>query len=220
MTNPKHVSWPAYFLAIAGGLAFAYLLGWIVKSIYPGASDDVVHRTAGGVLQLLGVGTMALGISQLRRMFGLENTVAEMISEWGVYLRKLWERIAQIFGKKRGVTVSVGSAHITAGAATMRAHGTVAPGPNASVDDRLRMLERQYAQLSKWVFEVEGKLQEEAKKHADALRAERQARESALGDLQRTLRALATGGIRLQLVGVIWFLAGISLATWAPEIAR
>jgi hypothetical protein len=105
------------------------------------------------------------------------------------------------------------------GAATMRGHGTAGPGPNATLEQRVKILEQQFAQVSRSIFDLEGKVQEEIVHRKSALEAERQARKSGFEDLERQLKHLAIGGIRLQTVGVIWLIAGVFLATWAQEIA-
>lgn len=56
-------AWPAW-LAL-GGVALAALVGWALA----GAASAGV-RYAGTVLQVLGLATVAAGLSQVRRLFG------------------------------------------------------------------------------------------------------------------------------------------------------
>ena len=140
MTRVKEVSWPKYSLILVVGFIFAYMVGALLRWIY--ADDVVMHRTAGGILELLGIGTVALGISELRRSFGLTGTAAEVLSEWLVYIRGLWARVTTFFGRRRDVKVAVGSAAMTMSAATMRGHGTVGPGPNDTIEQRVNILDR------------------------------------------------------------------------------
>ena len=73
--DPSSYSWSRYIGVFVGGLLIAAILGLL------GSDREAELRAGGGVLQLLGLLTVALGISALRRNFGLGGTFAEILSE-------------------------------------------------------------------------------------------------------------------------------------------
>jgi hypothetical protein len=210
--QPSVKSWPSYSLIFVCGLVFAYGIAAAVGSLFGDA--EPMLRTAGGILEIAGLFTIALGMSQLRRDCGLANTVAEMLSEWGDWLQSLWHRLRG----RRDVSVAVGGAAMTGGAGTMRGHGTVGDSPVATLEEQVKILEKQVNNLSKALFDLEGKVQHESARQKAALEAEQQTRRSAIEKVEDRVKQLAVGGIRLETVGLGWLLAGVILTTWSQEI--
>src|SRR3989304_5155408 len=83
-------AWPAW-LALAG-LAFAIVVGWRLS---PNASAGV--RYAGTMLPVLGLATVAIGLSQVRRVFG-RPSLQQKILAW-------FRQVAAAFRRPKPITV-------------------------------------------------------------------------------------------------------------------
>lgn len=196
-------AWPAW-VAITG-VVLACGVGWCLP--WPG--DNRVS-VAGMLLQLLGIATVAVGLSQARRQFG-RPSVKEQLIAWV-------RRAALVFAPSKSVvgvvTSSLGSVTIT-GTATVR--GTLAPG--VSLERRVEALEQNLRAL-----------QTQVDKNAEDLRAqgahlkaelEREARERREQDHHtvRMIEEFAVGGLHLEGIGLFWLSLGVVGTSMAGRIA-
>jgi hypothetical protein len=165
-------------------------------------------RLSGMGLQLVGVILLGVGLRDTRRAFEDQPTTWQGIKQWWVGRPR--------FGP-RHVTLEAGAAAIGIGGMTARAR--VSPGPNASLEHRVALLEREYSSL----FDEVGKLNEETKQKigelSKALSAERSERQEADKSIKEQLKKAVAEGIPLGLVGVICFFVGIISTSASPEIA-
>jgi hypothetical protein len=163
------------------------------------------------LLQLLGLATVAFGLSQMRRLFG-RPSVAEKVLRW-------WGRFVATFSRPKAVhaylNATAASVTLSAGKARVR-HGV---SPDAPTDRRVTVLEENLNLLQKQVDEdldeLRGRIAE-LKAQADR---EAQARRQDDDRMALQLEAVAVGGLHLESIGLLWLALGV-LGTSVPvEIA-
>lgn len=212
----RRVTWYGMLLLMGFGAAFgaAFLMRWLG---WVSNTSEAIPRSAGGLLQIGGVVTVALGIHELRRQFNLPRLLDE-VSEEGrriaAHVKRLWWRIT---GSSPPPKIGYGYGVGTAGGFGS-AHAVALPGPNAPVEERLVWLEKEVSSLQTATVRLRSDLQQEANKRAEAIEAERNAREERAQAMELQLRNMAVGGIHLELVGLCWLFLGIILVTWPGEI--
>jgi hypothetical protein len=105
------------------------------------------------------------------------------------------------------------------GIAGMSARASVTAGPNASLEHRVAVLEREHAALSDEV----GKLSEETKRKigelSNAMAVERSERQEAYKGTKEQLKKAIAEGLPLGRIGAVCFFIGIIAASASPEIA-
>ncbi len=208
-TSPYR-NWVSHIVVLLAGLLVASLPGHLLQTW------EASIRTAGGVLQLLGLLSVALGISQLRRDFGLKGTIAEIIAELLHLAKTAVQRVAQMLGRRPAVIHGAGA--LVAGVTLMRARGKVRSGPNASLEDRIGLLERLIDTLEDAHATLQDTIERDREQFNKALNDERHAREDGDKALKDSVKSLAVGGIRLQTVGLVWLILGVVLTTWSQEL--
>lgn len=93
-------------------------------------------------------------------------------------------------------------------------------GANLSVEERLQSLERAFDYVQDFVHNVQDGLQKQIELGGAALASERADREKYIAEIRLHVNEVAVGGIQLQIVGMLWLLFGVALATWSQEIAQ
>jgi hypothetical protein len=202
-------------VVLVAGLLVAYLLAYLVNYLLRDQEASV--RTAGGVLQILGIGSVALGISQLRRNFGLRGTVAEIITDLLHLTKTAVQRVAQMFGRRPAVIKAALSDAL--GLSSVRARAKVRSGSSASVDQRITLLEKLVDKLEDELWTLQDTIDHDREQFNKALDTEKDAREKEFKALQDCVSSLAVGGIRLQTLGLVWLFLGVVLTTWSRELA-
>ena len=207
-------SWVTYVAIFALGLAFAYVIG----SAHPRADGEI--RLAAGILELMGIGSVALGIADIRQQFKLNALSSEVRTDLQKFIAAVVARLRRLLGLRTHaiapVTGVVAHAELTVSA---HGRGKVRPGPQASLEERVQSLERLVDGLQDAVWRGEDDLLRETTERKKALERERTAREGSYRDLRQTIHEYAVGGVRLEIVGLVWLAVGVCLATLAPEIA-
>lgn len=136
------------------GMAFVFCRGATLADLW-----ESRLRTTGGVLQLFGVLSVALGIWKLRRSFGLGTVSGEIVSELWALIVKCGRRIARIFGRHRHYEIALeGGTFKTTGSLT---HFKIGRQPNLSVEQRLALLENRFDQIQDLIANLQDGLQKE-----------------------------------------------------------
>ncbi|WP_271573087.1 hypothetical protein [Bradyrhizobium sp. CCBAU 11361] len=180
----------------------------VLASILATSCHERQIRFSGMVLQLVGVGLVAVGLRDTRKAFEDQPTI------WGwvtLFLsrRPSWRPTNQVI-QAEGISASV-----SFGSARIRQ----SPALDSSIEQRLTMLERQYSALFDEVGILAGKLQTKLDEVEGTLSVERNERRQADLQAREQLRKAVAEGIPLASVGVIAFLVGITTGTASPEIA-
>ena len=201
-------AWPLWY-ALGGVLVASAIAAAVILTTTATLSDGV--RYVGTQLEVLGVAAVAHGLHRIQTSFGLPS-FAQGFRAW-------LDLLASAFRPPRPVS---GTGAMLSGAATMsgRARAVLQAGPGASLERRIEILEDN---LARTYTELDNRFGETERAFAvlrDALSAERQARDTEIRKLSEQARDRAVGGIRLELVGVIWVGLGCVAANLPLEIAN
>jgi hypothetical protein len=194
-------NWVWYIVVFVAGLLAVYLVIHFL-----GGPREFSIRTAGGLFQFFGIGSVALGISQLRRDFGLKGTVAEIIADLLHLAKTAVQRVAQVLGR-RSPAINVATAEAVF--ASDRPRAKVRSDPNASVDERIAQIERRIDTLEDELSTMQDTIDRDREQFNKALGAEEHARENEFEALEDRVTSLAVGGLRLQTVGLLWIFLGV-----------
>jgi hypothetical protein len=186
-------------------MAIAVVL--IVGVLAPSCLERYI-RISGTGLQLVGVILLGVGLRDTRRAFDDQPTTWQGFKQW-------WSGRPRF--RPQSVTLNASAALI--GIDGMSARATVSPGPNASLEDRVTILERKHVAL----FDEVGKLSEQTKQEiselSNALTVERSERHEADRAIKQQLKKAVAEGLPLGRLGVICFFFGIIAAGASPEMA-
>jgi hypothetical protein len=191
-------AWLAFFTI--GVIALALLISLSIGT-------EQALRLAGLCLQLLGILVAGIGIRDMRRMFGKPSLLG---------LLRRWVKAAPRL-KPTSITVSLTDG-ISVGASLLSISLWSCPGPDASLEERLKALESnsetlraqlQTAERDSSAFQqsVNGKLQKE--------RAEREVQDR---QLQARIESASTDGLHLAAAGAAWVTVGLMLSTAPSEL--
>ncbi len=195
-------TWPIWLAVV--WIALAFTAGWLLSTTLSAAV-----RYAGMILQFLGLVTVAIGLSQMRRLFGRPSLIARVFG---------WlERLAAAFGRPKSYTLeaSAGS-YVVVGEEARLVRGV---GPGASVEQRLSILEENVSHLRDEVdTKVQG-LRQEVATVKESIQRESQERQAGDQELRRTIEEVAIGGLHLETVGLVWLILGVVGTSIPDEIA-
>ena len=189
-------------------LTAAVLLVALLAALRPSATEPGVRFT-GLSLQCLGLLTVLYGIAQTRKLFqrpGLVN------------LAKVW---FLSFPKMRPPAIAA-KLGINLGSLSMSGRASVRhlAGPNAGIEDRVRVLESNVEALERRADGLQDQIDRANRERAEALLAERESREKTVHGLAAMLEASETGALDVSLMGLIWLISGLVITTASPELGR
>lgn len=202
-TSKAQRGWLWHLIVLIIGFAAVY---WL-STLHDKRAD--AFATLAALLQFIGVLTVAKGIADLRSEVGLPPFWTELGGE----LREQWSRLR---GKPHAQS-SVGNAAVSfwvTGNATVK----VGLPPNATTDQRFQHLQDQIDTLTQVDQNLQKRISDEAKAKADAITALKAETERKQQELSDRMTGFATGGIRLETVGLVWVAAG-SLLPAFPSLA-
>jgi len=190
--------------AIVGVIAATASCLWVVPE------REIAFRVAGTLLQGMGLATVALGIAQVRRLFG-RPTVLGKVREW---LRLL----QSVFGKKRPISHELEIAVETGMAGSLRPiHQVPEGGP---LHRRITALEKNLELFRREIDTTVAGLNSAIDDMRRTTKAGLAKRREETKAVDARMQEFATGGIHLELIGLLWLLAGVIAGTLAPELAR
>lgn len=172
------------------------------------SSPEAKIRGIGTILQLAGIVTVLLGLRGTSRLF-------KRHSMWQTFMLML-ERLPR-FGQRQTIS---GSATLVEGDDFLSARARVGPIPNAPLDTRIGDLEQRHAEL----FDEVGKLGDDLKRSKEDIAAtiskESVEREHADTEIQNRLELAVAGNLKLDYVGVFYFIFGTILGGLSQEFAK
>jgi hypothetical protein len=173
------------------------------------ASEPII-RIAGLLLQLVGISTVVYGIDQTRRLFGHPSLVNAGMA-WLSSFPRLHPppRVAVL-------DIDTGTIRLTGSGVALRHRAA----PGATLETRVHVLESNIDSLERRLEATEGHLGEAAKTAAEGLLEEGQVRQGQVDAIREKLEATETGGLAISLMGLIWLVVGLILATASQELAR
>jgi hypothetical protein len=197
--------------------------GGVLLAVIPAALlCDVVDcalRYVTGILELCGLAGVASGLRELRMQFELPSVKSEVATDIRKLSKKLISRARQFLGLRADASATVTGVGISiGGGGSVTARGTVRLGPNSTLEERVAFLERRIENLQDGIWRAEDAISRETEERKQTDASEQVARSADDARLARTVRSFAIGGIRLEIIGVLWLALGIAVSTWAPEI--
>jgi hypothetical protein len=172
-------------------------------------ATEVEIRLTGLALQLAGIGTVAHGLHETRKLFGRPGIMT------------LFRRWASRFPRWRRHIIE----HLAAGSfeiagSKARAYVWTTMDPAVPVQMQLNALRQNVERLNERLTQIQSDLDTELHRHSEALGQEQQVRAKHDQDLQSRLEAAETGGLHISFIGVVLLFLGVLLTTLSPEIAR
>ena len=188
-------------------LALGVIVVALVVSLRPETPEPVIRYT-GLVLQMLGIGTVAWGISETRALFGRPSLTSKT---------KAW--LGRFPLLRRITVVAAGAACASALTCRARAYVTEGPGAKPTLESRVDALERNIDLVHERISNIQKEVDEEFRKASRALKSEEQQRQLEDDAIRDKLEATGTGGVHISAIGAAWLLVGVILSTAAVEIA-
>jgi hypothetical protein len=162
------------------------------------------------LLQIVGFCLLLVGLHGTLRQFGYPSLLATLWS-WA----KQWASTRPRFSEGETVLGSGTSAIVFSG----RARGRATAGSGATLEQRIGVLEQNMDALHKEVGDVQDKFKREVDALRKLLADETAERMRDTDNLTSRLKAKFVDGIGLDLLGIWFFILGITLGTASVEIA-
>ena len=195
--------WP-FWLFIVGLFGLATICAFV-----PALDCQEIHiRLLGMFLQLLGVLTVAKGLRDSARLFDKQSILESIVA----YLKEVPRRRVIIHDL-------VANDIVTDRPALGRPSLSVSLGPDAPLEKRVEMLDKIISELSGHVEEIEAQLQAQCDNLMLSITDEATHRKADYRAIKEKLEKAVIGGIHVEWLGVIFFIAGIILASASPELA-
>lgn len=166
-------------------------------------------RFSGLLLEILGLATVIWGLRDTRKLFN-RPSLANLAVEWV-------GRFPAFYQKHRMVTAT---ADIQLEGVSLSGIAKVSPAANASLDERISLIERKISELNSALTEIQRRIEQEAREQGQALEVERNDRKAQFELLQHLLQGATVEGLHLEAVGVFWLFFGIVLGTASNEISK
>jgi hypothetical protein len=174
-------------------------------------------QVVGAALELLGLLTVAIGISKNRAKFTDRPFLPDRLWEG---TKGLAGRVAAPFGRRSDVTVKTASASafVSVGG---RARGTVTLGPGDDVDleERIERMRQMVNDHAARLSELDARIDQEEEDRQKAEELAEHQRQELRRELKDLIGEAAAGGLRLETVGVILFALGIGFGTWGNLVS-
>ena len=188
-------------------LALAVSIGALVIALRPGTTEPLIRLT-GLALQILGIGTVAWGISETRALYGHEPLFA---------VARGW--IKRFPLRRRNIVLSNSGVASATAFGSARGHVTHGTPPNATVEQRLDVLEKNIGALHDRIGATQKELDEEVSKLKTSISEEACQREQEDKECRNLIEMTATGGVHISAIGAVWLFVGVVLSTAGVEIA-
>lgn len=165
-------------------------------------------RLAGLVLQVLGIGTVAVGIRDTRSVFGHPSLCRRLMEWFGRF---------PVYG---GREVVIGMGATSLGMAGLRARVLIsAPPGTASLESRVEALEKNLNFLRDEIDALHHEAEKNTRRLTEGISEEKQERVAEDQKLGKRLESATAGGLHISAMGVTWLFAGVTLSTASLEIA-
>jgi hypothetical protein len=188
------------WLAAAATAALLYLA-------FRAGATNLHMRLAGMVFQWLGVGTVAYGVRQTRKMFR-QPSLSSHLGKWLSQFPR-WHRDLILGPGGVQVGVQVGSARLD-----VWMDVTESDAPDRKVQALLHNVQR----LRERTANLQSDLDKVRHQQTEAMASEERTRRDSDADLEAQLRKAQTGGLHITFVGLIWLFLGVLLTSVPQEL--
>jgi hypothetical protein len=182
---------------------------------------ETAVRYVGWVCQVAGFALAAYGITQTRREWAPDrlsvvSKLSGSLNRWGLALL-----VRLHLRRRRTHTVEIAdAAHAHATVHAILTQSYADPPEDATVEDRLGVVEERIQQLVQRNNDLTRSLDEKDRKTTEAIATERAARDEEIARLDQRVRDLATGGLRLDARVLALVFIGVTFGTVPDFIAR
>lgn len=192
------------------GPVLVIIIVLIIISRLPLNQAEFWLRFCGFGFEVLGIGTVVLGLRDKQRLFN-RPSLFEDIRRWFAR-RPRWgaKKYAPLVADAGIYAISDMSAKLS----VWRGTSTEAP-----IEARLAALEANLITLREEQAGAAKEFWEATRKSNEAVDVERQAWESAVTALRVQLEGLGAGGLHIEMLGIVWLFLGVVLTTFPGEIA-
>jgi hypothetical protein len=203
---PKGINWLLVVAIFIGGLAAAYYLG-----TRNATCEEAITRIS-AILQLAGLCVVAKGIRDLRKEVGdrkFRTEFGQDVRYLAVRGREQLVALAAFFRKPKQshpVIVATSTARLN-----VSASGHITITAQQTVEQRVQALERRLGEAEGRTAELARRIQEEGEQRTAAIRTVSENLHRRYEELWQKVRNIAAGGIRLEILGLLWLLIGTLL---------
>ena len=199
--------WPWLRQPLHVWLSLSVIILALAISFGPFTSEPVIRLT-GLALQVLGIGTVAWGISETRALFGHPSFAVKT---------KAW--LASFPLLQRSNVIAVAGIAMCSATGKARAYGTHGP-TSPTIESRVEALEKNVTAIHDRITQTHKEMDEEFHRSADALKREVQLRQEEDKAIRDKLEATGTGGVHISAIGASWLFVGVILSTASVELAK
>jgi len=180
----------------------------VVFSLLGGISETKI-RIIGLFLQLCGIGTVAWGLRETRKLFGYPDFVEHLVE---------WIKRFPRFKPKPSysdLNITLPSLQLTASG-----HSWQNSGPEATSEERLEAVEANLLNVNQRLIQVQQRMDHETRRITSELSEEQRLRKEEDEETRRKLSLSQTGGLSISFMGLVWLIWGIIMSTASTEIAK
>lgn len=180
----------------------------ILAGIFTFKGTEPAYRICGGILQILGVGSVFWGVYQTRKSFGQDGG-------WSSFIQRLskWPRWQPpTIGMAMGAAIA---------AATGSGRAVLLKGfpEGASADERLDLLLSWVNESIQDVDRVRAEVDQARNELRKDIESERSIRAGEDARVMKTFEGISTGGLSLTVAATVWIIAGLVFTTFSTELA-
>ena len=188
---------------------FLFLSLLVILVVVLMGRSELAFRVAGMLLQLLGVLTILIGIRETRKLFG-RPSLAFMLRGWFRRFPRFKPRVYE----------ATGFAEVPRPTVNGWGYTFSTTSPDATLEQRIELLEKRSEYLRNKVDEVRRELEQEVQKVISSVNEEQSARITEDRQILARLEATETGGLHISAMGAVWIFFGIVLSSLPSELAR
>lgn len=190
----------AFWLVVAGGSSVVSL--WL-----PILCPEQQIRLTGLALELVGLTMAFIGLYGDHKQFG-GKSIKQHFEHWRQERPRFWPRVTT--GTANQVMEMDSSAS---------GHGLALPGPDATLEERVKILEHNYEYLSTATSKLDMLIRQEIKRVSQEIKDEVARREAGDKRIGERLSEAVAGSFYLEAAGAIYFSLGVFFGTASPELA-
>lgn len=171
------------------------------------SSSEASFRITGLILQLLGIGTVAHGIHETRKMFGHP-------SPFSIVKDKL-RQLLKFGGRVRLITSNIQATSMTN---IVRPQVWMNAKDNSN-EERINAIETNLKYLNKRLCEVQNQIDQCERRIEKEIKGEQDFRIKADREIMEKIEAVETGGINISTMGVFWLFVGVIMSSVSEELS-
>lgn len=188
-------------------ITIVVLAAAIVQVLYI-CNSEASFRITGLILQILGIGTVAYGIRDTRKMFGHPSFLS-LLRDWFMRFPKFGGQIRSF------------AANIKATSMTSNARGHVWINPiDASNEERIKALEANLEAVNLRLCQTQNQIDQCDREIKRSFKKEYDIRTKANRQILQKLEAAETGGIYISAMGVLWLFVGVIMSSIPTELSQ